>query len=276
MQDKWLAAVAVIACISLTTLAGCGKGSDVEHRPEKPSTGQGATSSSGQTEPAKDGKAGQGAERAGKTSGTKGEDEEEAEQVKLDVELPEPTFAGTPSDLKGMHLDPDAGGPRGAVYAPEGVTLLSKGKPVSTSSESIMGQAEQVTDGIKKAGEGFYLTLPAGKEWVQVDLGNTYKLDAILIWHYHASARVYHDVIVQVSGDKDFKKNVRKVFNNDYDNSSGLGKGDNYEYVETYEGKLVKPGGVKGSYVRVYTNGSTANELNHFTEVEIYGRPATD
>ncbi len=268
--------MAVIACVALITVVGCGKNSDMQSGQKQAPAGQKSDSSPNQTEPVKDEKPKQRKEDTEKSPATKTKDKEEPAQVKLDVELPEPTFAGTPSDLKDMHLDPDAGGPRGAVYAPEGAELLSEGKPVTTSSEPIMGKPKRVTDGVKKAGEGFYLTLPPGKQWVQIDLGDTCKLDAILIWHYHASARVYHDVIVQVSGDENFKKGVKTVFNNDYDNSSGLGKGDNYEYVETYEGKLVEPGGVEGRYVRIYTHGSTANELNHFTEVEIYGRPATD
>jgi len=31
---------------------------------------------------------------------------------------------------------------------------------------------------------------------------------------------------------------------------------------------------VKARYVRLYSNGNTSNDLNHYTEVEIKGRPA--
>jgi hypothetical protein len=30
--------------------------------------------------------------------------------------------------------------------------------------------------------------------------------------------------------------------------------------------------GTKGRYVRLYSNGSTANEMNHYIEVEVYGK----
>ena len=30
--------------------------------------------------------------------------------------------------------------------------------------------------------------------------------------------------------------------------------------------------GVKGRYVRLYSKGNTANEMNHYTEVEVFGK----
>jgi cytochrome c peroxidase len=87
-------------------------------------------------------------------------------------------------------------------------------------------------------------------------------------------AKVYHDVIVRVADDPDFIENVRTVFNNDSDNSSGLGFGTNREYVETYEGKLINAKGVKARYVRFYSKGSTESALNEYTEIEVYGRQA--
>jgi hypothetical protein len=45
-------------------------------------------------------------------------------------------------------------------------------------------------------------------------------------------------------------------------------------YVETSEGRLVDAKGVKGRFIRLYSNGNTANELNHYIEVEVFGKPA--
>ena len=40
-------------------------------------------------------------------------------------------------------------------------------------------------------------------------------------------------------------------------------------------GRLVKaPEGALGRYVRLYSNGNTANEMNHYIEVEVFGLPA--
>jgi hypothetical protein len=93
------------------------------------------------------------------------------------------------------------------------------------------------------------------------------------MWHYHKQARVYKDVVVQVADDPDFIINVRTVFNDDDDNSSGLGMGSDKSYVETFEGKLIDAKGVVARYVRCYSNGSSSNDMNNYTEVEVYGLP---
>ena len=97
---------------------------------------------------------------------------------------------------------------------------------------------------------------------------------ALVIWHAHNMAKVYHDVIVQVADDPDFTEKVRTVFNNDLDNSSGLGVGSDREYFETHEGKLINARGIKARYIRFYSNGSTESALNEYTEIEVYGRQA--
>jgi hypothetical protein len=65
---------------------------------------------------------------------------------------------------------------------------------------------------------------------------------------------------------------VTTVFNNDEDDSAGMGTGTDIEYVETYEGKLIPVKGVKGRYVRLYSTGSTGDEMNRYVEVEIWGK----
>ena len=84
---------------------------------------------------------------------------------------------------------------------------------------------------------------------------------------------MYFDVIVQVSNKPDFMTDVTTVFNNDIDNSAGLGAGKHMHYVETSEGKLVDAKGIKAQYVRLYSNGNSFNDLNHYIEVEVFGRP---
>jgi hypothetical protein len=107
-----------------------------------------------------------------------------------------------------------------------------------------------------------------------MDFGSPQQLVALVIWHAHNLAKVYHDVIVQVSDDPDFVGNVRTVFNNDADNSSGLGVGKGREYIETCEGKLINAKGVKARYIRFYSKGSTESALNEYAEIEVYGRQA--
>ena len=75
----------------------------------------------------------------------------------------------------------------------------------------------------------------------------------------------------QVASDRDFI-NAQTIFNNDHDNSSGLGVGEDMHYTETAEGNLIDAKGVRGRYVRLYSNGNSSNDSNHYIEVEVFGR----
>jgi hypothetical protein len=197
------------------------------------------------------------------------------DKEELKLKLPKPMFIGTPTNIKSANLEVITGKPRGPFYVPKGTALLSLKKPVTGSeSEPVIGELSMITDGEKSGGDGYFVELGPGPQWVQVDLGGKYALHAILVWHYHSQARVYRDVIVQVSDDAAFQKCITTVFNNDHDNSSKLGAGKDKEYIEVAEGKLFDPKGVQGRYVRLYSNGNTANDLTHYVEVEVYGMPA--
>ena len=199
-----------------------------------------------------------------------------AKLVPLELKLPKPAFKGTPKHVPpgATNLEKPRKGPRPPLLVPKGTELLSRGKKVvSSDSDPIIGEIELVTDGDQEASEGSYVELGPGLQWVQIDLQKQYRIYALLVWHFHMSARVYHDVVVQVADDADFITNVRTVFNNDHDNSSGLGLGDAKEYWDTYEGKLIDAKGVVARYVRLYSKGSTADDQNHYTEVEVFGLP---
>lgn len=194
------------------------------------------------------------------------------DKVPLALELPKPLFAGTPRPIQLPNLEKPRVGPRPAMMVPAGTVNLSKGKTV-TSSDSlpVIGELTFITDGDKSGTDGTYVELGPTPQWVQIDLGAKAKVAAVAIWHFHSQARVYHDVVVQVSDDKDFKTGVTTIFNNDDDNSSKLGKGTDQAYIETNEGKLLDGKGAVGRYVRLYSNGNTSDELNHYCEVEVHG-----
>jgi hypothetical protein len=193
----------------------------------------------------------------------------------LKLKLPKPMFIGTPTNIKSPNLEPITGKPRPPFFVPKGTKILSLKKPIQSSdTQPVIGELDMVDDGEKEGGDGYFIELGPGKQWVQVDLGASYALQAILAWHYHSQARVYRDVVVQVSDDKNFASGVTTVFNNDHDNSSKLGAGKDKEYIEVAEGRLFDPKGAKGRYVRLYSNGNTTNDLNHYVEVEVYGTPA--
>jgi hypothetical protein len=198
-----------------------------------------------------------------------------ADEVPLKLELPRPLFVGTPRPLSLPNLEKPRAGRRPDFMVPAGTENLSKGKPV-TSSDSlpVIGELTLITDGDKSGGDGTYVEFGPGVQWVQIDLEQEAKLAAIVVWHFHSQARAYHDVIVQASDDPEFKKDVHTLYNNDDNNSAALGAGSDPAYIETYEGRLIDAKGTKGRYVRLYSNGNTSDELNHYVEVEVYGQPA--
>jgi hypothetical protein len=193
--------------------------------------------------------------------------------VPLDIKLPKPMFVGTPANIAVANLEKPLGRPRPAFLVPVGTKNAAFRKPVTSSDEEpIIGELSMITDGDKEAAEGSFVELGPKLQFVTIDLKGRYTIYAIVVWHYHKQAVVYHDVIVQVADDQDFISNVQTVFNNDIDNTSGRGVGKDMSYVETAEGKLIDAKGVQGRYVRLYSRGNTTNALNHYIEVEVYGK----
>jgi hypothetical protein len=207
--------------------------------------------------------------------GDSGQAASDTADIPLPIKLPKPMFVGTPQNIRVPKLEKPLGRPRPPFYAPAGTKNIAFGKPVtSTDKEPIIGEIAMITDGDKEATDGSYVELGPFLQSVTIDLGAVYDLYAILFWHYHRQARVYLDVVVQVADDPDFITNVRTLFNNDHDNSSGLGIGKDMHYVETSEGKLIDAKGARARYVRLYSNGNSSNDLNHYIEVEVFGKPA--
>ena len=68
--------------------------------------------------------------------------------------------------------------------------------------------------------------------------GQPAEIFAIALWHSFSAPKVYHDVVIQVADNADFTENARILFNNDQDNSSGLGVGTDREYFETIWAKF--------------------------------------
>jgi hypothetical protein len=197
-----------------------------------------------------------------------------AEMVPIEIVYPKPMFVGTPQDTKVPNLEKPLGKARPPFLAPAGTTNVALEKPVTSSDEEpIIGEIEMITDGDKEAADGSYVELGPFVQHVTIDLEAMHEIYAIVIWHYHKQARVYFDVVVQVADDPDFITNVRTLFNNDIDNSAGIGVGEDMHYTETNEGKLIDAKGLKARYVRLYSNGNTGNDLNHYIEVAVYGKP---
>jgi hypothetical protein len=197
------------------------------------------------------------------------------DKVPLKTQLPRPLFVGTPVPLNVPNLEIPAKGKRPDFLVPAGTINLAKNKKVTASDNSpIVGTLDMITDGDKDGNEGSWVELGPGKQWAQIDLAKKANVYAVLIWHFHSQARVYRDVVVQVSDDPTFRSGVTTIFNSDFHNELGQGAGKDLNYIETYQGKLIDAKGVKGRYVRLYSNGNTANKLNDYIEVEVWGKPA--
>jgi Na+-transporting NADH:ubiquinone oxidoreductase subunit NqrC len=197
------------------------------------------------------------------------------ELTTVEIELPTNVSSDIGLTIDVPNLARPTGKPRPPLMVPEGTTNIARGRPVTASDEPpIIGELTQVTDGVKQAGFGNFVELMDGPQWVQVDLGRPNEIYAVVLWHEHEAPRVYYDVIAQLAEDEEFSRNVRTVFNNDADNSAGLGPGSDMHYVDNYEGKLVLVAGEVARYVRLYSNGNHVEDVNRYTEVEVYGRPA--
>ena len=189
------------------------------------------------------------------------------DKIPLVTKLPDPLFVGTPVPITIPNLEPETK-KWPDFQVPAGTVNLAAGKKVTASdSDPVVGTFDLVTDGDKAGDEGSWVELGKGAQWVQIDLEKDADIYAVVVWHFHSQARVYRDVVVQVSDDPAFSKDVTTI----YDNSAS---GKDRPYVETYFGKLMDAKGVKGRYVRLSSNGNTTNKMNHYIEVEVFGKPA--
>ena len=206
--------------------------------------------------------------------------------VPLDLGLtPDAVTRATPGYPKGFTKPPNFREieKRPDFMVPADLVNLALHKPVTSNlgdEEPMRGTVAQVTDGNKKSNEEDYVEMfPGEPQWVQIDLGEMHEIYCVVVWHYYKNAVVYRDVIVQIADDAEMKENCRTIFNNDYDNSTGLGVGNDPTYQAGWWGELVdaqKAGGQhEGSmarYVRVYTNSGEAEEDTRFVEIAVYGR----
>jgi hypothetical protein len=192
----------------------------------------------------------------------------------LSLQLPAHTAKGTPEDLPyGPHIEP-LSEPVKAVKVPKGVKNVASGKAVTSSVAPFQGDLKQITDGKKEPVDDDAVEMKKGTQWVQVDLGEAYPIYAVAMWHDHRYVQLAYDAVIQISNDPEFKTGVTTIYNNDADNSSGLGVGTDREYFETEFGRVAAAKGVKARYVRGYSKGGSLSALNVWQEIEVYALPA--
>jgi hypothetical protein len=198
-----------------------------------------------------------------------------ADTEPLNLDLPAHTLKGTPEDLpSGPNIEPVSDKAPTPPQVPKGVKNVAAGKKVTSSVAPFQGELTQITDGRKEPIDDDAVEIKKGTQWVQVDLGQTYEIHAIAMWHDHRYVQAMRDVVLQVSDDPEFKTGVTTLYNNDSDNSSGLGVGTDREYFEMQFGRVVSAKGAKARYVRGYTRGSNQSAFNCWQEIEVYALPA--
>jgi hypothetical protein len=194
--------------------------------------------------------------------------------VDLELELPRPLYTGTPKDLFSPRLElPDF--KHESVRIPADASNVALGKLVTSDvQDPTLGSLDLVTDGSREGQYDQVLELPDGAHYLQIDLEAPHAIYAVAVWHYHAEARIYYDIVVQIAEDPSFLSETVTLFNNDHDNSVGKGIGADREYIESANGKVLQANGEIGTYLRLYSNGNTTNDMNHYIEVAIYAIPA--
>ncbi len=194
--------------------------------------------------------------------------------VAVTFEVPKPTYSGTPRQIRDTTAK--VWKMRPTVMLPKGAKVVSKGKTVTGSDDfPIIGTLSMLTDGAKDGTEGNWVELGPGTQWVQIDLGKPTTSYGLLLWHYFGEARVYRDVVVQAANDADFVTGVTTLYNNDQDNSSGLGAGKDIEFYEHNTGQWIQFGKpAKARYIRIYSRGNTSDPQNQYIEAEVWGDPA--
>jgi hypothetical protein len=197
------------------------------------------------------------------------------EMKTIKPEWPKEQFVGTPVPTRLPNLEePDPTKVRKQFDVPATAENVAAGKTASSSDEAIiLGSIEMATDGDKEGSDGSFMELAPGKQWLQVDLGAEFTIHKLLVWHRHKIASAYKDVVIQISSDAKFENGVTTVWNSDEDNSLGFGEGKDPTYIETNHGRVIDVADVAGRYVRFWSNGNTGDDMNHYTEVEIWGSP---
>lgn len=200
----------------------------------------------------------------------------EAGLVPLRLELPRTVFIVEYQEVElneHIELPPETNRPPVLMVPPGTINVALYKKVTCSDKNPRLGAPELVTDSHKNYSDGGFLQMSRGLQWVQIDLEQSAAISYILVWHAYNAAQVYRCVVVQIADDADFTQNVRTVFNNDYENKTGLGIGNDKEYFETFEGRLISVKGEKARFIRSYSKGSTYSPFNRVTEIEVYGIP---
>lgn len=176
------------------------------------------------------------------------------------------------SDANGTSLNNASFTRNSSAYGQDGATIgnnvpryfidsVTQGKNVTNSTNSYVEKSDtyltRVTDGdIASANYVGLVSTDGQPVYVTIDLGYVKELSCVVVWHYYADGRTYHNTKTQLSEDGSNWITI-------YDSTvSG-------EYAETASGKsIILSSPIKARYIRDFTNGNTKNGGNHWVEIK--------
>jgi hypothetical protein len=132
-------------------------------------------------------------------------------------------------------------------------------KTVTASHPVSHNSLAEVTDGVTSPSDSnTYVGLNSEEPcYVEIDLGQTYNINRVCVWHYYADNRTYYETKTEVSADGVDWYTV-------YDSEvSGT-------YQETSSGKEFIFDSREVRYIRDWMNGSTANGGDHWIEIKAF------
>jgi YD repeat-containing protein len=139
---------------------------------------------------------------------------------------------------------------------------LAVGKVPTSDASLTNAQVATDNDPFPDNSSQYAKTTTNGLHYVKIDLGATYSLNKIVVWHNANGNRTYHNTKTQVSVNGSTWVTV-------YDSAvSG-------EYLETPQGKEITFTTQNVRYIRDYVNGNTVDAYDHWTEIEAWGYGTT-
>ena len=164
---------------------------------------------------------------------------QEQKLVPLEIKLPRALFIDGPVDIRVARLKRPPRIPEAPFLVPVGTKNVTLGKAVTARvEEPIVGSLDLITDGDKEGRDDTHVELAPKVQHVTIDLQGEYEIYGLRVRHYYRDLSIYFDVIIQISNDPDFITGVQTIFNNDMDNSAGMGVGADMHYDDTSWGEL--------------------------------------
>jgi hypothetical protein len=192
------------------------------------------------------------------------------------LQIPEPGYTSSPLPVLAVPNFELSPGRQESFDAPPGLGNIARSATVSSSDGCpLSGFLDRVNDGLNSPDFAEHgLELSAGQQWICLDLHQPTELHAVVVWHRYDMPAAYEDVLVEASDSPTFEPaRTTILYNNDADNSLGRGVGRDPVYLETNLGRIIRANATRARYVRLWSNGRFMDGINHYTEVEIWGRP---